>query len=87
VAIDGKAPYKNVLTHGFTVDADGRKMSKSLGNVVSPQDIFKTLGADTLRLWCASTDYSSEMTISDEILRRASDSYRRLNYLTRNYLI
>ncbi len=86
VAIDGSAPYKNVLTHGFTVDADGRKMSKSLGNVVSPQDVFKTLGADTLRLWCSSTDYSSEMTISDEILRRTSDSYRRIRNTAR-YLL
>lgn len=86
VAMDGSAPYKNVLTHGFTVDANGRKMSKSLGNVVSPQDVFKTLGADTLRLWCSSTDYSSEMTISNEILRRSSDSYRRIRNTAR-YLL
>ena len=86
MTINDEAPYKNVLTHGFTVDANGRKMSKSLGNVVSPQDVFKTLGADTLRLWCASTDYSSEMTISDEILRRASDSYRRIRNTAR-YLL
>ncbi len=86
MTINDEPPYKNVLTHGFTVDANGRKMSKSLGNVVSPQDIFKTLGADTLRLWCSSTDYSSEMTISDEILRRASDSYRRIRNTAR-YLL
>ena len=86
MTINDEPPYKNVLTHGFTVDANGRKMSKSLGNVVSPQEIFKTLGADTLRLWCASTDYSSEMTISDEILRRASDSYRRIRNTAR-YLL
>ena len=86
MTINNEPPYKNVLTHGFTVDANGRKMSKSLGNVVSPQDIFKTLGADTLRLWCSSTDYSSEMTISDEILRRSSDSYRRIRNTAR-YLL
>jgi len=86
MTINDEAPYKNVLTHGFTVDANGRKMSKSLGNVVSPQDVFKTLGADTLRLWCSSTDYSSEMTISDEILRRSSDSYRRIRNTAR-YLL
>ena len=86
MTINDETPYKNVLTHGFTVDANGRKMSKSLGNVVSPQDVFKTLGADTLRLWCSSTDYSSEMTISDEILRRSSDSYRRIRNTAR-YLL
>ena len=86
MTINDEPPYKNVLTHGFTVDANGRKMSKSLGNVVSPQDVFKTLGADTLRLWCSSTDYSSEMTISDEILRRSSDSYRRIRNTAR-YLL
>ena len=86
MTINDEPPYKNVLTHGVTVDANGRKMSKSLGNVVSPQDVFKTLGADTLRLWCSSTDYSSEMTISDEILRRSSDSYRRIRNTAR-YLL
>ena len=86
MTINDEPPYKNVLTHGFTVDANGKKMSKSLGNVVSPQDVFKTLGADTLRLWCSSTDYSSEMTISDEILRRSSDSYRRIRNTAR-YLL
>lgn len=78
VAMRGIAPYKAAITHGFTVDADGRKMSKSLGNTVAPQQIFKTLGADILRLWVAATDYSSEMSVSDEILKRTSDSYRRI---------
>jgi isoleucyl-tRNA synthetase len=78
VAMRGKAPYKAVLTHGFTVDAQGRKMSKSLGNVVAPQQVLKTLGADILRLWVAATDYSGEMSVSDEILNRMADSYRRI---------
>ncbi|CAC9612500.1 Isoleucyl-tRNA synthetase (EC 6.1.1.5) [uncultured Gammaproteobacteria bacterium] len=78
VAINGKAPYKQVLTHGFTVDKDGKKMSKSLGNVMSPQKVINNLGADILRLWIASTDYTGEMTVSDEILKRSADSYRRL---------
>lgn len=78
VAIHGRAPYRQVLTHGFTVDAEGRKMSKSLGNVIAPQSIFKTLGADTLRLWVAATDFSGEMSVSEEILNRMSDSYRRM---------
>jgi len=78
VAINGKAPYKQVLTHGFTVDKDGKKMSKSLGNVMSPQKVVNNLGADILRLWIASTDYTGEMTVSDEILKRSADSYRRI---------
>ncbi|MCP3665378.1 MAG: isoleucine--tRNA ligase [Gammaproteobacteria bacterium] len=78
VAINSCAPYKGVLTHGFTVDAKGRKMSKSLGNVMSPQDVMKKLGADTIRLWVAATDYRGEMTVSDEILKRSSDAYRRI---------
>jgi isoleucyl-tRNA synthetase len=78
VAIRGKAPYKGVLTHGFTVDAQGRKMSKSVGNVVAPQKVMNQLGADVLRLWVAATDYRGEMSVSDEILTRMSDSYRRL---------
>ncbi len=77
-AMNGVAPYKQVLTHGFTVDAKGMKMSKSVGNVVAPQKVFNSLGADILRLWVASTDYSGEMSISDEILKRTSDSYRRI---------
>lgn len=78
VAMDGVAPYKTVLTHGFTVDADGRKMSKSVGNVVAPQKIMNELGADVLRLWVAATDYRGEMHVSDEILKRVADSYRRI---------
>ncbi|MEO9079919.1 MAG: isoleucine--tRNA ligase [Rhodanobacter sp.] len=77
-AIYGRAPYNDVLTHGFAVDANGRKMSKSLGNVVAPQKVMDTLGADVLRLWVASADYRNEMTVSDEILKRVSDTYRRI---------
>ncbi|MBN9287753.1 MAG: isoleucine--tRNA ligase [Gammaproteobacteria bacterium 39-13] len=73
-----QAPYRSVLTHGFTVDAQGRKMSKSLGNVVAPEKVVKTLGADILRLWVASTDYKNEIHVSDEILNRMSDAYRRI---------
>ncbi|CAM5215446.1 isoleucine--tRNA ligase [Alishewanella longhuensis] len=83
VSIKGEAPYKQVLTHGFTVDGEGRKMSKSLGNVVSPQDVMNKLGADILRLWVATTDYTSEMTVSDEILNRAADKYRRIRNTAR----
>jgi isoleucyl-tRNA synthetase len=83
VAMNGEAPYRTVLTHGFTVDADGRKMSKSLGNVVAPQKVFNSLGADILRLWVASTDYSGEMTVSDEILKRSADAYRRMRNTAR----
>ncbi|NJD07267.1 MAG: isoleucine--tRNA ligase, partial [Methylococcaceae bacterium] len=86
VAISGKAPYKQVLTHGFTVDAQGKKMSKSKGNVVAPQKVMKTLGADVLRLWVAATDYRSEMSVSDEILKRTADVYRRLRNTAR-YLL
>jgi len=82
-AINGVAPYKKVLTHGFTVDAQGKKMSKSLGNVISPQKIVGTLGADILRLWVASSDYSNEMTVSDEILKRSADAYRRIRNTAR----
>jgi isoleucyl-tRNA synthetase len=74
----GRAPYRGVLTHGFTVDEQGRKMSKSLGNGIEPQDITKTLGADLLRLWVAATDFANEMSLSQEILKRMSDSYRRM---------
>ncbi|MDN4503883.1 isoleucine--tRNA ligase [Alteromonadaceae bacterium BrNp21-10] len=83
VAISGKAPYKQVLTHGFVVDAHGKKMSKSLGNVMSPQDVMNKLGADILRLWVASTDYRGEMTVSDEILKRSADAYRRIRNTAR----
>jgi len=82
-AIFGRAPYDEVLTHGFAVDANGRKMSKSLGNVVAPQRVMDTLGADVLRLWVASADYRNEMTVSDEILKRVSDSYRRIRNTAR----
>ncbi len=78
VAMRGAAPYKACLTHGFTVDADGKKMSKSLGNVVSPQQVMKTLGADIIRLWVAATDYRAEMSVSGEILKRTADAYRRM---------
>ena len=77
-AMNGVAPYKQVLTHGFTVDAKGMKMSKSVGNVIAPQKINNSLGADILRLWVAATDYSGELSISDEILKRTADSYRRI---------
>ena len=83
VAQKGHAPYKAVLTHGFTVDEKGRKMSKSLGNVVAPQKVVSTLGADVLRLWVASTDYANEISVSDEILKRMSDSYRRIRNTAR----
>lgn len=82
-AIDNKAPYKQVLTHGFVVDGQGRKMSKSLGNIVTPQEVMGKLGADILRLWIASTDYSGEMSYSDEIIKRAADSYRRIRNTAR----
>ena len=77
-AIDGRAPYEALLTHGFVVDGNGHKMSKSKGNVVAPQKVMDTYGADILRLWAASTDYSAELTISDEILKRVADSYRKI---------
>ena len=83
VAMDGAAPYRAVLTHGFTVDEKGRKMSKSLGNVVAPQSVMNSLGADILRLWVASSDYSGEMNVSQEILKRMADSYRRMRNTAR----
>ena len=83
VAIDRAAPYRQCLTHGFTVDEHGRKMSKSLGNGIEPQDIMKTLGADILRLWIASADYSNEMSLSQEILKRTADAYRRIRNTAR----
>jgi isoleucyl-tRNA synthetase len=85
-AMHGRAPYHGVLTHGFTVDAKGMKMSKSRGNVVAPQKVIKTLGADILRLWVAATDYRAEMNISEEILKRIADSYRRVRNTAR-YLL
>jgi isoleucyl-tRNA synthetase len=83
VAMYGDAPYKAVLTHGFTVDAQGRKMSKSLGNVVAPEKVVKNLGADVLRLWVAATDYKTEIHVSDEILNRTADAYRRIRNTAR----
>ncbi len=82
-AMHGRAPYDEVLTHGFTVDQHGRKMSKSLGNVVAPQKVVDSLGADVLRLWVASTDYRNEIAVSDEILKRVSDAYRRIRNTAR----
>ena len=76
--LNGRPPYKALLTHGFTVDGEGKKMSKSLGNTLAPQKISDTLGADILRLWIASTDYTGELSISDEILKRVTESYRRI---------
>jgi isoleucyl-tRNA synthetase len=78
VAMHGRAPYRAVLTHGFTVDETGRKMSKSLGNILAPQKLTSTLGADVIRLWIAATDYANEMSVSEEIFRRMADSYRRM---------
>ncbi len=77
-AIDGHPPYKGLLTHGFTVDESGRKMSKSLGNVVEPQKVINNLGADILRLWVSSADYSAEVSLSDNILKQRADAYRRI---------
>ena len=79
----GMPPYKAVLTHGFVVDAQGKKMSKSLGNIVAPQTVMNDLGADVLRLWVAATDFSGEMSVSSEILKRVSDSYRRIRNTAR----
>lgn len=86
VAMNASAPYRQVLTHGFTVDDKGRKMSKSLGNVVAPQQVVNSLGADILRLWVAATDYRGEMSVSPEILKRMADSYRRMRNTARYIL-
>ncbi len=83
VAMDGAAPYRQVLTHGFAVDAHGRKMSKSLGNVVAPQKVVDAMGADVLRLWVTGADYRNEMSVSDEILKRSGDAYRRIRNTAR----
>jgi isoleucyl-tRNA synthetase len=83
IAMDGAAPYRQCLTHGFTVDEHGRKQSKSLGNVIPPQDIIKDLGADILRLWILSSDYRNEMALSQEILKRTADGYRRIRNTAR----
>ena len=81
--INGRAPYDQLLTHGFVVDQNGRKMSKSLGNVVAPQKVCDSLGADILRLWVAATDYSGELALSDEILKRVTETYRRIRNTVR----
>jgi isoleucyl-tRNA synthetase len=81
--MDGAAPFKAVLTHGFTVDEKGRKMSKSEGNVVEPQKVIDQLGADVLRLWVASADYRNEISVSNEILKRSADAYRRIRNTAR----
>ncbi len=86
MTINGVPPYKQVLTHGFTVDSEGRKMSKSVGNVIPPQKVMNDLGADVLRLWVAATDFSAEMSVSDEILKRTADSYRRIRNTARFFL-
>lgn len=78
VAVSGKAPYKGVLSHGFVLDGEGRKMSKSLGNVVVPNDVMKQLGADILRLWVASVDYQADVRVSDEILKQVAEVYRKI---------
>lgn len=83
VAMRGTAPYKAVLTHGFTVDEHGRKMSKSLGNVIAPEEVTSTLGADILRLWVSATDYRGEMTVSHAILKQMGDAYRRIRNTAR----
>ena len=83
VAMNGVAPYKALLTHGFTVDANGRKMSKSLGNGIEPADVIDKMGADVLRLWVSSTDYRGEIPVSDEILKRTSETYRRIRNTVR----
>lgn len=86
IALNNQPPYKGVLTHGFTVDQHGKKMSKSEGNIVEPQKICQTLGADILRLWVASSDYRQEMSVSDEIFKRVSDAYRRIRNTIRYFL-
>jgi len=85
-AINGHAPYKQVLTHGFVVDKDGKKMSKSQGNVIAPKQIIDAYGADILRLWVASADYRNEITISDEIMKRVADGYRRIRNTSRFFI-
>jgi isoleucyl-tRNA synthetase len=81
--LNGRAPYRALLTHGFVVDGEGKKMSKSKGNVVAPQKVSDSLGAEILRLWVASTDYSGELSISDEILKRVVEAYRRIRNTVR----
>jgi isoleucyl-tRNA synthetase len=83
VGLKGKAPYKSVLTHGFVVDADGKKMSKSLGNVVAPKEVINKYGAEILRLWVAASDYKDDVRISENILKQLSDAYRRIRNTSR----
>ncbi|MBR6902253.1 MAG: class I tRNA ligase family protein, partial [Synergistaceae bacterium] len=83
IAIKGQAPYKQVLTHGFTLDGEGRKMSKSLGNTTAPQEVIDEFGADILRLWAASTDYRNDVRISKQILKTLSETYRRIRNTAR----
>ncbi|MGM7701094.1 isoleucine--tRNA ligase [Pseudalkalibacillus sp. Hm43] len=78
VAVTGKAPYKTIITHGFTLDGDGKKMSKSLGNVIDPIKVMKQLGADIIRLWVSSVDYQSDVRVSDDILKQVSEVYRKI---------
>src|SRR5207253_10407575 len=84
LATRGRAPYGSVLTHGFTLDGKGRKMSKSLGNVIAPQEIMKKSGAEILRLWVAAEDFREDVRISDEILNRLIEAYRRLRNTARS---
>ena len=86
VAVSGKAPYKSVLTHGYVVDGEGRKMSKSVGNVIVPQDVIKKYGADIIRLWAASSDYKADIRLSDKILKQLSDAYRKIRNTMRYIL-
>ena len=86
VAVNGIAPYKEVLTHGWTVDGEGRKMSKSLGNGISPQDVIKEYGADILRLWVLASDYKTDVSLSKEILKQISESYRKIRNTARYIL-
>ena len=85
-AIYGRAPYRGLLTHGFTVDGQGKKMSKSLGNTVSPQEVSSKMGAEIIRLWVAATDYSGDLAIDDKILARVVDAYRRIRNTLRFFL-
>ena len=78
VAVTGKAPYKGVLSHGFALDGEGRKMSKSIGNVVVPAKVMQQLGADILRLWVASVDYQADVRVSDAILKQVAEVYRKI---------
>lgn len=86
VAINGIAPYKQVLTHGWTVDGQGKKMSKSLGNGISPQDVIKEYGADILRLWVLSSDYQSDVSLSKDILKQITEVYRKMRNTARYIL-